>query len=447
MSENVKNMTEGKTLPILIKFALPLVAGNVFQLMYTFFDTAIVGKHLGVQALAALGACEYLIWLLYGFVQGITQGFSIKMAQDFGANDEKSLKKVVGNSAVLSVLTSAVLLAAGILSSKPILKILHTPEEILPLSTLYINILFMGLPVIFAYNLLAGLLRSLGNSKTPLHAVIVSSVINIALDLIFVLVFKWGIAGAAIATLIAQVFASIFCCMSLRKISQVRVSKSDFKIDRALSIKLYVLGIPLAIQGAIIAVGGMIVEFVVNTFGVAFMAAYVAVTKLYGLLDIAATSFGFALMTFVGQNHGAKLFGRIKSGTRSGMTLSLTCSIIIATIMILFGKTILTVFVSSNDSDGALVMETAYRYLRLMSIFLPTLYLLWLTRSIIQGLGNTFIPMVSGIMEFVMRTGSALILPIFIGSNGILYAEILAWIGADLVLIPAFICMFRKMKA
>ena len=158
MSENVKNMTEGKTLPILIKFALPLVAGNVFQLMYTFFD-------------------------LYGILQGITQGFSIKMAQDFGVNDEKSLKKVVG---------SIILLAAGILSSKPILKMLHTPEEILPLSTLYINILIMGLPVIFAYNLLAGLLRSLGNSKTPLQAVIVSSVINIVLDLVFVLVFKTG---------------------------------------------------------------------------------------------------------------------------------------------------------------------------------------------------------------------------------------------------------------
>ncbi|WP_318713022.1 MATE family efflux transporter [Treponema sp.] len=401
MSENVKNMTEGKTLPILIKFALPLVAGNVFQLMYTFFDTAIVGKYLGVQALASLGACEYLIWLLYGIVQGITQGFSIKMAQDFGTND---------------------------------------------VSTLYINILFMGLPVIFAYNLLAGLLRSLGNSKTPLQAVIVSSVINIVLDLVFVLVFKWGIGGAAIATLIAQIFASMFCLMSLRKIPQVRISKSDLKIDIILSKKLYILGIPLAIQGAIIAVGGMIVEFVVNSFGVAFMAAYVAVTKLYGLLEIAATSFGFALMSFVGQNQGAKLFERIKSGTKSGMTLSLTCSVIIAAIMILFGKSILTVFVSESDANGALVMETAYRYLRLMSTFLPILYLLWLTRSIIQGLGNTFIPMISGIMEFVMRTGSALILPIFIGSNGILYAEVLAWIGADLVLIPTFIYMFRKMK-
>lgn len=401
MSENVKNMTEGKTLPILIKFALPLVAGNVFQLMYTFFDTAIVGKYLGVQALASLGACEYLIWLLYGIVHGITQGFSIKMAQDFGVND---------------------------------------------VSTLYINILFMGLPVIFAYNLLAGLLRSLGNSKTPLQAVIVSSVINIVLDLVFVLVFKWGIGGAAIATLIAQIFASMFCLMSLRKIPQVRISKSDLKIDIILSKKLYILGIPLAIQGAIIAVGGMIVEFVVNSFGVAFMAAYVAVTKLYGLLEIAATSFGFALMSFVGQNQGAKLFERIKSGTKSGMTLSLTCSVIIAAIMILFGKSILTVFVSESDANGALVMETAYRYLRLMSTFLPILYLLWLTRSIIQGLGNTFIPMISGIMEFVMRTGSALILPIFIGSNGILYAEVLAWIGADLVLIPTFIYMFRKMK-
>lgn len=417
-----------------------------FSLCILFFDTAIVGKYLGVQALAALGAVEYLIWLLYGMVQGITQGFSIKMAQDFGADDTRSLKKVVGNSIVLSVVSSLVLLVFGIAASKPILLMLHTPEEILPLSTLYIDILFLGLPVIFAYNLLAGLLRSLGNSKTPLHAVIVSSVINIALDLIFVLVFKWGIAGAAIATLIAQVVASIFCFVNLAKIPQVRISRSDLKINIGLCKKLYMLGLPLAVQGSIIAIGGMIVEFVVNSFGVVFIAAYVAVTKLYGLLDIAATSFGFALMTFVGQNHGAKLYGRIKSGTKSGMMLSLSCSLIIAAIMIVFGKMILTLFVSENDANGPLVMETAYRYLRLMSIFLPVLYLLWLTRSVIQGLGNTFIPMVSGIMEFVMRTGSALILPKFIGENGILFAEVLAWIGADLVLIPAFIYMFRKMK-
>jgi len=446
MSDKTKNMTEGKTLPILIKFALPLVAGNVFQLMYTFFDTAIVGKFLGLQALAALGSVEYLIWLLYGIVTGITQGFSIKMAQDFGANNTKSLKKVIGNSTVLSSITSIVLLATGILVSKPILLLLHTPEEILPLSTLYIRILFMGLPVIFAYNLLAGLLRSLGNSKTPLHAMIVSSIINISLDLLFVVFFKWGIAGAAIATLIAQVVATVFCFVNLSKIPQVRITKSDLEVNVPLCKKLYMLGFPLAIQGSIIAIGGMIVEFVVNSYGVNFIAAYVAVTKLYGLLDIAATSFGFALMTFVGQNHGAKLFDRIKSGTKSGMVLSLTCSVIIATIMVIFGKSVLTLFISGTDAGASQTMETGYKYLRLMSLFLPVLYLLWLTRSVIQGLGNTFIPMVSGIMEFVMRTGSALILPILIGENGILFAEVLAWLGADLVLIPTFICMFRKLK-
>lgn len=446
MSENTKIMTEGKPLPILVKFALPLVAGNVFQLMYTFFDTAIVGKYLGVQALAALGAVEYLIWLLYGIVQGITQGFSIKMAQDFGAGDTKSLKQVVGNSTVLSIISSIILLLAGVFSSQPILKLLHTPDEILPLSTLYINILFCGLPVIFAYNLLAGLLRSLGNSKTPLYAVVVSSIVNIALDLLFVLVFKWGIAGAAIATLIAQVAASIYCFAALTKIPEVRITKSEFKVNVSLSKKLYMLGLPLAVQGSIIAVGGMIVEFVVNSFGVAFIAAYVAVTKLYGLLEIAATSFGFALMTYVGQNHGAKLFDRIRSGTKSGMALSLSCSFVISTVMIIFGKTILTLFVSTADADAAKVMDTAYQYLRLMSLFLPTLYLLWLTRSVIQGLGNTFIPMVSGIMEFIMRTGSALVLPLFIGADGILYAEVLAWLGADLVLIPKFILMFKQMK-
>lgn len=444
MAVDTKNMTEGKPLPILIQFALPLVAGNVFQLMYTFFDTVIVGKFLGVNALAALGSVEYINWLLFGVIGGIAQGFTILMAQDFGNNDFNRLKKVIGNSIILTVVLSLFFVLIGLFGAKPLLTLLKTPQEILPLSVLYITILICGVPATFAYNLFAGLLRSLGNSKAPLWAMLVSSVTNILLDILFVLVFKWGIAGAAIATVIAQIVAAIYCWICISQIKIISLSKKDFIFDLSLCRKLMKLGLPLAAQNSIIAFGGMIVSRVINGYGGVYMASYVSVTKLYGLMEIAATSFGFALMTYVGQNFGANKMDRIKTGTKNGMLLSLSCSIIILICMLVFGKQILSMFVSASDINAEFFLKNSYYYLSIMSILLPLLYILWLCRCVIQGLGNTFMPMISGFVEFFMRTGTALLLPKLIGAQGIFYAEVSAWIGADLILVPTFIYMFRK---
>lgn len=446
MDTSTKNMTEGTPGPILIKFALPLVAGNVFQLMYTFFDTVIVGKFLGVNALAALGAVEYINWLLFGVIGGIAQGFTILMAQDFGKNNISDLKKTIGNSILLTIILSLFFILVGVTGAKPLLKLLHTPEEILPLSNLYIKILFYGIPATFSYNLFAGLLRSLGNSKSPLLAMLVSSITNIILDLIFVVYLNMGIAGAAIATVIAQLVASLYCWICITKIKIVRLTKSDFKANPYLIKKLFFLGLPLAAQNSIIAFGGMIVEAILNSFGGVFIASYVTVTKLYGLLEIAATSFGFALMTYVGQNYGAQRFDRIKSGTKVGMTLSISCSIIISVIMLLFGRNILTLFVSASDTSAELFLKNSYYYLTVMCSLLPLLYVLWLTRSVIQGIGNTLMPMISGIAEFFMRTGAAILLPKLIGPQGIFYAEVSAWIGANLILVPTFIVLLKRMK-
>lgn len=446
MTQNTKNMTEGNPIPILIKFALPLVAGNVFQLMYTFFDTIIVGKILGVNALAALGAVEYINWLLFGVIGGIVQGFTILMAQDFGRNNITDLRKTIGNSINLSIALSIFFIITWGLGVKPLLVLLHTPAEILPLSDIYIKILIYGLPSTFAYNLFAGLLRSLGNSKAPLIAMLISSITNILLDLLFVIFFHMGIAGAAIATVIAQVIAALYCWICIKQIEIIKLNKSDFKIDYILSKKLFLLGLPLAAQNSIIALGGMIVSSILNSFGGIFIASYVSITKLYGLLEIAATSFGFALMTYVGQNYGAQKYDRIKSGTKVGMFLSISCSLIISILMLIFGRNILTLFVSASDENIDLFLKNSYYYLTIMCTLLPLLYILWLTRSVIQGIGNTLMPMISGFAEFFMRTGTAIILPRIIGPQGIFYAEVSAWIGANLILIPTFIYHFRKMK-
>ena len=446
MSSKIQNMTDGRPAKLLFTFSLPLMAGNIFQQLYTVVDTMVVGQFLGVDALAALGASDWLNWMMLGIVQGFTQGFAIKMAQDFGAGDYTHLRKVIGNSAILSAIFSVVLVIAGILAAKPVLTLLQTPVDIMPSSLLYIYIMFAGIPVVMFYNLLACILRSLGDSKTPLHAMIIASVTNIVLDVVFVFGFKWGIAGAASATLIAQVLSGVFCFWHIRKLDILKLSKSDFMLENRLLWHLLYLGSPMAFQNAIIAVGGMVVQFVVNGFGVIFIAGFTATNKLYGLLEIAATSYGYAIITYVGQNLGAGKKDRIKQGMRSALVIATITSVVIAALMLLFGKLILSGFISGTPERVHAVLQVAYFYLAIMSVCLPVLYLLHVVRSAIQGLGNTFLPMLSGIAELLMRTGTALFLPKLVGETGIFYAEIAAWVGADIVLVISYLVIMRKLR-
>ncbi len=446
MSSKIKSMTEGKPGALIFAFALPLMAGNIFQQLYTVIDTMIVGKALGVDALAALGASDWLYWMMLGIVQGFAQGFGIRMAQEFGAGDEKGLRKTVGNSVVLAVISSVLLMLVGQLAAEPVLHLLQTPAEILPDTMLYIRVMFSGIPVVMAYNLLACILRSLGDSRTPLYAMIIASVINIVLDLIFVLGFHWGIAGAAVATVIAQVFSSIYCVYHIRKIKFLALQREDFRLQGRRSGRLIYLGLPMAFQNAIIAIGGMIVQFVVNGSGVIFIAGFTATNKLYGLLEVAATSYGYAMVTYVGQNIGAGKPKRVRTGVRSALGIAMVTSILIAAVMLIFGKLILSCFISGTPEEAEAALKVAYFYLAIMSVCLPVLYFLHVMRSAIQGVGNTLLPMLSGVAEFIMRTAGALLLPRIVGENGIFFAEILAWTGADVVLAISYFVVMRGLK-
>ena len=337
-------MTEGNPYRLLISFALPLMLGNVFQQMYTVVDTMVVGKGLGVDALAAVGAADWLNWMSIGTISGIAQGFSIPMAQEFGAGNRERLKKTIGNAILLSVICAVILLAAFELIALPVLQLLETPAEILPMSMLYVRIFFAGIPITMAYNVLAATLRAMGDGKTPLYAMIVASFVNIALDVLFVIVFPFGVAGAAAATLIAQVVASWYCFRELKRSGGIVLAREDFVMERHLGRRLLRLSLPLAFQNAIIAVGGMIVQFVVNGFGVLFIAGYTATNKLYGVLEIAATSFGYAISTYVGQNIGAKKMDRIKSGHVASLVLSVATSLVITICMLLLGHSIIGMF-------------------------------------------------------------------------------------------------------
>ena len=274
-------------------------------------------------------------------------------------------------------------------------------------------------------------------------AMLIASLINIVLDLLFVAVFGWGIAGAAIATIIAQLFSAIYCFAILKQIKLVQLAKSDFEHEAKLDLNLLQLGIPVVFQNIIIGVGGLVVQYVINGYGFLFVAGFTATNKLYGLLEMAAISYGYAIVTYVGQNLGAKQFDRIKSGVRVSLLISLATSIVISVAMFLFGKPILSLFLSGEQQQIEAVLEIAFHYLSIMAAMLWVLYFLYVYRSALQGLGDTLLPMLSGFAEFLMRIGAALILPIFIGQNGIFFAEIAAWSGAALLLCISYYIRIR----
>ncbi|MBD5149491.1 MAG: MATE family efflux transporter [Oscillibacter sp.] len=438
--------TEGSPWRLLLLFSLPLMAGNIFQQMYTVVDTAVVGKVLGVDALAALGAVDWLNWLTLGTIQGFTQGFSILLAQRFGAGDYGRLRHAMANAIFLSVLCALAVTAGSEALAEPVVILLRTPEEIRHISMAYLRLLFAGLPVVTAYNFAAAALRALGDGRTPLIAMAAASVTNIGLDFLFVLGFRWGVRGAAVATIIAQCLAAGCCVWRLCRIEALRLSREDWRIDPALCGRLMTLGLPMAAQNMIIAVGGMIIQTIVNGFGVAFIAGYTATNKLYGVLEIAATSYGYAMTTYTGQNLGAGRLDRISRGMRAGLVIALLTSAAISAVMFLGGRWVLSCFISAGEAQSGEALDVAVRYLHLMLLCLPVLYILHVTRSCIQGLGNTLLPMTSGISEFFVRTGGALLLPAVIGEAGVMWAEVLAWIGADIILVPSYFYVMGRTR-
>ncbi len=444
--KSVKNMTSGSPLRILFSFALPLMVGNVFQQLYTMVDSMVVGKVLGLNALAAIGNGEWLNWLVLSVVQGFAQGFSIRLAQDFGANDMEQLKKTYVTSRRLSVLCAAAILCFAFAALRPILHLLHTPAEIFPITVTYLSVIFAGVPIVMAYNFGASVLRALGDSRTPLKAMIAASICNIILDLFFVIVFHWGVAGAAAATLIGQALSALICYFSLKKMEMIRISKWPHRLDMGIAGALLKLAMPFAFQNVIISVGGLVVQFVINGYGVLYIAGFTATNKLYGILEIAAISYGFALTTYVGQNYGAGRMKRIMKGVHTGALMGIATAVLISGVMFLFGKQIVGAFISGEPQDAAATVEIAYHYLCVMAAFLPVLYLLYIYRSSLQGLGDTILPMVSGGAELVMRILAILFLPRLIGNEGLFWAEVLAWAGADVVLVSGYYIKMAKIS-
>lgn len=440
------NMTDGKPIKLLFSFALPLMFGNIFQQLYTVVDTAIVGRGVGMDALAALGCVDWLNWMLIGIIQGFTQGFSVRMSQRFGQRDIEGLKKTIGQAAILCILIAVLCTALSQLCLPLFLLMLRVPPELSYMAQLYTRIIMAGLPAVMFFNFCSSVLRSVGDSKTPLYAMIAASITNIVLDLVAVFVLDWGIAGAAAATVAAQCLSGGICAVRIFKTQELHFRKEHCKIHSPTCRDLFRIGWPMAGKNVVISAGGMVIQSIVNGFSLSFIAGFTATNKLYGLLEIAALSYGYAITTYVGQNYGAGRYDRIRSGLKSALSLSLVTSVIIGALMLIFGRPITMLFISAEDP--AMMLQAgniAYWYLCCMAVSLPMLYILFVYLSALQGIGNTVAAMLSGVLELFLRVSLALLVGWTGFEYGIFGAEVSAWYGAAIYLCISYYRSAKKL--
>ena len=441
----VKNMTMGSPAKLIISFAVPLIIAHLGQQMYMIVDTMIVGRGIGVEALAAVGATDWSYWLALWVIQALTQGFAISISQSFGEGSQVRIKKTVAMSIWLCLGIGIVMTVICLMAGRSLLLILQTPENIFESASAYLLTMYSGILVVMAYNMAAAVLRSFGDGKTPLIAIVIAAAANIVLDLLFVLVFRWGVTGAAVATVLAQLFAFLYCLSVLRKMELMKLVREDWRADRNIINRQCSLGLPLALQHILIAVGGMILQYAINQQGVVFIAGFTATNKIYGLLESSAISVGYAVTTYVAQNYGAGLYSRIRSGLKSSVLITGGLSVLVSCIMILGGRFVLKLFIDDASSSAAEVLDISYHYLFIMSCLLSTLYWLYAFRNTLQGLGKTFAPFVSGVMEFFARVSAAVFFTRFFGEKALFFAEPGAWMAALLVLIVVCIKSVREL--
>ena len=436
-------MTTGNPVKLILFFSIPLLIGNVFQQFYSMVDTIIVGRYVGVQALAAVGVTGSLSFLILGFTFGLTGGFSVIIAQRFGANDEDGLRKSVATSTILSIISTIIITLASMLSAKPVLSLMNTPDDIINDATIYIIIIYAGTCATVFYNMIAGILRSLGDSKTPLYFLILSSILNIILDLFFILNFNMGVRGAAYATVITQGISGILCLIyALKKYPILRLKKEDWIWDKNFALKHLNVGIPMALQFSITATGVMVLQTALNAFGSTVIAAYTAASKVEQIVTQPGISFGTTMATYCGQNLGAGKYDRIKEGVKKGSIITIMVSIIAAVVLFVFGKSLSTLFISSDQIEA---LNYSKQYLNTVAIFLPILGMLFIYRNSLQGIGDAFIPMMAGVAELVARVIVAFTLPAFIGYIGICLASPFAWIGATIPMAIKYRILIKRM--
>ena len=437
-------MTVGKPMGLLLSFAMPLLFGMLFQQLYSFVDTAIVGRYLGAAKLAAVGATNSVNFLVNGLCIGFCSGFSIPIAQAFGAKDGQALRQSVSHAIYLSAGLSLLMAALTAAACPTLLRWMNTPEEILPGAVSYIRIILMAIPCTVMYNMAAGMLRSVGDSRTPVIFLVVASLVNIVLDLILILYAHLDVAGAAIATAISQFISGIGCiCVIVRRFPMLHPDQADMRFDLGKALSMLNIGLPMGLQYSITAIGSVLVQWSVNGLGVDAVAAVSSAAKLsaffYCLIDALAAT----MATFAGQNVGARKLGRIRAGLKDASIIgSLYCLAAFA-VLLFFREPLLSLFV--NRETDPVVMELASRFLLINSAFYIPLLFVNIVRFSIQGMGYTKAAMIAGVCEMVARSAVAIFLVPALGFTGACFANPAAWVAADLFLFPCFFKVIRSL--
>ncbi|MDH6670781.1 putative MATE family efflux protein [Paenibacillus sp. LBL] len=437
----MRDMTQGSPIKLIVMFTIPLLIGNVFQQFYNMADTLIVGRTIGVDALAAVGSTGSILFFVIGFAQGLTAGLSIITAQRFGAKDIAGIRKSVGTSIWISLVFTIFLTVVSVMFTRPVLEMMNTPAEILDDAYSYLIVINWGVGAAVLFNLLANLLRALGDSRTPLLFLVVASILNIVLDLLFILVFKMGVAGAGLATVVSQLFSCLLCLIYIhKKVPLLQFKNADWSIDWTFIRQHMWIGFPMGFQASIIAIGAIILQITLNGLGATAVAAYTAAQKIDMLATQPMSSFGITMATFAAQNYGANRIDRIRLGVKQCIWLSGSFSIAVGLLVIFAGPAAVSLFVGQGQEE--LLSLSRLYFLSNGSTYL-LLSLLFIYRFTLQGLGQSFIPTVAGIMELIMRVLAAIFLTAQIGFLGASLANPLAWLGA---VIPLGIAYYMSIK-
>lgn len=439
-----KDMTKGSPMKLILGFAIPLLLGYLFQQFYNVVDTVIVGRFLGVDNLAAVGATGSVNFLIIGFCMGVCNGFSIPISHKFGAGDYEGLRRFVANAVWLSVVFAAVMTVLTTCFCRQILVLMLTPEDILDGAYNYIWIIFLGIPVTYLYNIVSAIIRALGDSKTPVIFLVMSSVVNIGLDLFFIINLNMGVAGAAWATVIAQAVAGFSCLLfMIKKYEILHIKKNEWTVDTGMMKALCGMGIPMGLQYSITAIGCVILQSATNTLGSSAVAAATAGSRITGFLACPIDAMGSTMATYGGQNIGAGKLERIGTGLKSCVILGAGYAVIALLISLVLGEPLAGLFVGANE---VAIIGDVQLYLILNTVFYFPLALVNIIRFLIQGMGFPRFAILAGVFEMVARALSGVLLVPFMGFAGASLGGPIAWIFADAFLIPAYFHVSKVLR-
>ena len=439
-----KDLTSGNPFKIILLFTLPLMLGNLFQQFYSLADTIIVGRFVGVNALAAVGATGSVNYLILGFVIGMCNGFAIPIAQLFGAHDDSDLRRHVANATWLCIAWGVVLTVVTVALTRPIMELMQTPADIIDGASTYIGWIFAGIPFVFLYNMVSAIMRALGDSKTPLYFLVLTSAVNIVLDLVLIIYFHMGVAGAAWATVLSQLISGILCFLYMRKQYDIlKFEKDEIKFEGRQAIILCNMGIPMGLQYSITAIGSVILQTAVNSLGSQAVAAVTAAGRISGFSCCPFDALGSTMATYAGQNVGAGKLDRVGKGLKSASFIGGIYAIIAFFVLSLFGRQIALLFVSADETA---ILDQVKQFLVFNTAFYIPLCLVNTVRFCIQGMGYSRLAILAGVCEMVGRIIASLVLVPLIGFVGICIASPIAWIMADLFLVPAYCHTINRMK-